>query len=106
MILSDCFDYVLLAYHTVFHHLAPSLLSSVGISHLSLPSQVVFPGPWEACIRAPVNKSHIPPSKIWHVQGSVSAPGAVLDSPGSNSSTTILPGGLVIFEFSENIAGR
>ncbi|KAL8760417.1 MAG: hypothetical protein Q9199_000041, partial [Rusavskia elegans] len=106
MIFSGCFDYAVLAYHAVVHQLAPSLLYNVGISHLSLPPQAVFPGPWEAYIRAPVNKSHIRPSKIWHVEGSVSAPGAVLDSPESNSSTTIGPGGLVIFEFSENIAGR
>ena len=106
MIWTDFIDYAILAYNAVAHHIASNTLHHVGISHLSLPRHAVFPGPWEEYIKAPVKKSHIRPSKIWHVEGSVSAPEAVLDWTGKNSSTTIDPGGLVIFEFADNIAGR
>ena len=106
MIFSGCFHYAVLAYHAVVDQVASSLYYDAAISHLSLPTQAVFPGPWEAYIKAPVNKSHIRPSKIWHVEGSVSVPNAVLDWPETNSSTTLAPGGLVTYEFSENIAGR
>ncbi|KAL8819556.1 MAG: hypothetical protein Q9223_002029 [Gallowayella weberi] len=106
MILSDFLDYAILAYNAVAHQLAINLPFSLGISHLSLPHDAVFPGPWDEYIRAPVNKSYIRPAKIWHVEGSVAVPEAVLDWTEDNSSTTIGPGGLVILEFSENIAGR
>ncbi|KAL8915509.1 MAG: hypothetical protein Q9171_000074 [Xanthocarpia ochracea] len=106
MIWAGFIDYAILAYNAVAHHIASNSLHHVGISHLSLPRHAVFPGPWEEYIKAPVNKSHIRPSKVWHVEGSVSAPEAVLDWADKNSSTTIDPGGLIIFEFADNIAGR
>ncbi|KAL8735542.1 MAG: hypothetical protein Q9166_000710 [cf. Caloplaca sp. 2 TL-2023] len=106
MILSDFFDYAILAYNSVAHQIASNVPLSVSISHLSLPCHTVFPGPWEEYIRAPANKSHIRPAKVWHVEGSVSVPEAVLEWQQSNSSTTIGPGGLIILEFPENIAGR
>ncbi|KAL8657012.1 MAG: hypothetical protein Q9226_002339 [Calogaya cf. arnoldii] len=106
MIFSGCFHCAVLAYHAVVDQVASSLYYNAAISHLSLPTQAVFPGPWEVHIKAPVNKSHIRPSKIWHVEGSVSVPNAVLDWPETNSSTTLAPGGLVTYEFPENIAGR
>ncbi|KAL9035336.1 MAG: hypothetical protein Q9180_004916 [Flavoplaca navasiana] len=106
MIFSACFDYVFLAYHAVVQQIASSLYHHLAVSHLSLPSKAVFPGPWEGYIKAPANKSYIRPSRTWHVEGPVSGPSAVLDCPESNQPTIIEPGGLVIFEFSENIAGR
>ncbi|KAL9000869.1 MAG: hypothetical protein Q9169_000624, partial [Polycauliona sp. 2 TL-2023] len=106
MIFSSCFDYALLAYNAVVSRVASNPLRNVRLSYLSLPNQSVFPGPWEEYIRAPVTKSHIQPSKIRHVQGSVFLPDALLDLPDGDSSTTIGPGGLIILEFSENIAGR
>ena len=106
MIFSACFDYVLLAYHAVVQQIASSVYHDLAISHLSLPPRAVFPGPWEGYIKAPANRSYIRPSSIWHVEGPVSGLNAVLDCPDGNQSTTIEPGGLVIFEFSENIAGR
>ena len=106
MIFSGCFDYVVLAYHAAAHHIIPTVFHDVGISYLALPSRAVFPGPWDEYIKGPANKSYIRPGRIWHVEGPVSDPNAMLDWPEGNQSTTIDPGGLVIFEFSENIAGR
>ncbi|KAI4175847.1 MAG: hypothetical protein LQ343_001461 [Gyalolechia ehrenbergii] len=103
---SDFFNYVALTYNTVFHQVAANVPSSAGISSTFLPRQAVFPGPWEEYIKAPSNKSHIRPQKIWYVEGHVSMPEAVLDWQQGNSSTTLDPGGLVILEFPENIAGR
>lgn len=106
MMVSDFFNYVALTYNTVFHQVAANVPSSAGISSTFLPRQAVFPGPWEEYIKAPSNKSHIRPQKIWYVEGHVSMPEAVLDWQQGNSSTTLDPGGLVILEFPENIAGR
>lgn len=106
MSFSACFDYVLLAYHAVVQQITSSVYHHLALSHLSLPPRTVFPGPWEEYIKAPANKSYIRPSRTWHVEGPVSGPSAVLDCSEGNQSTTIEPGGLVIFEFSENIAGR
>ncbi|KAL8674516.1 MAG: hypothetical protein Q9168_001108 [Polycauliona sp. 1 TL-2023] len=106
MIFSSCLDYLLLAYHAVAYQVAPSLLHILPVSYRSLPTRTVFPGPWEEYIRAPATKSHIHPKGIWRVQGSVSVPTRPLDLSDSTSPITIRPGGLVTFEFSENIAGR
>ncbi|KAL8684043.1 MAG: hypothetical protein Q9186_000073 [Xanthomendoza sp. 1 TL-2023] len=107
MIQSNFFDHAILAYNAMAHQLAMNLPLGVGVSHVSLPHQAVFPGPWDEYIKTPVNKSYIRPAKVWHVEGSVAVPEAVLDwTKGNDSSTTIGPGGLVILEFSENIAGR
>ncbi|KAL8937438.1 MAG: hypothetical protein Q9216_004426 [Gyalolechia sp. 2 TL-2023] len=106
MIISDFFTYLALTYNNVFHHIAANAPSSAGISHTFLPRQSVFPGPWEEYIKAPSNKSQIRPQKIWHVEGDVSIPEAVLDWQQGNSSTTLGPGGLLTLEFPENIAGR
>ncbi|KAL9028734.1 MAG: hypothetical protein Q9196_002952 [Gyalolechia fulgens] len=106
MIVFDFFNYLALTYNTVFHPTAANVPSPAGISHTSLPRQAVFPGPWEAYIKAPSNKSHIRPQKIRYVEGHVSIPEAVLDWQQGNTSTTLDPGGLVTLEFSENIAGR
>ncbi|KAL8701531.1 MAG: hypothetical protein Q9201_004860 [Fulgogasparrea decipioides] len=105
MILSDFFDYLMLGYNVIVHQLASTVPFTAGISHTSLPRQAIFPGPWEEYIRAPIDKSHIRPEKIWHVEGYVSAPEALLELEEANSSTTLDPGGLVILEFPENIAG-
>ncbi|KAI4187397.1 MAG: hypothetical protein LQ348_004087 [Seirophora lacunosa] len=77
-----------------------------GISHTSLPHHAVFPGPWEEYIKAPRNRSYIRPDKIWHVEGPTLLPEALLGGYDSASSMTLDPGGLVILEFAENIAGR
>lgn len=106
MIFSGCFHNVVLAYHAVAYYVIPNVFYDVGISYLALPHRAVFPGPWDEYIKAPANKSYIQPSRIWHVEGPVSEPNATLDWPEGNQSTTIEPGGLVVYEFSENIAGR
>ncbi|KAL8777986.1 MAG: hypothetical protein Q9213_007612, partial [Squamulea squamosa] len=106
MILSDWLNYAILAYNAVARQFIFNVLTNVGISYSSLPNQAVFPGPWEEYIKAPVNKSLIRPARVWHASGSVSGPEALLESPKGNAPTIIGPGGLVIFEFSENIAGR
>lgn len=105
MFLSDFFDYFVLGFNAVIHQVAFHVPFNAGISHTSLPRQALFPGPWEDYIRAPADKSHIRPGRIWHVEGSVSLPEAVLSWQQSNSSSTLDPGGLIILEFSENIAG-
>ncbi|KAL8833064.1 MAG: hypothetical protein Q9170_004526 [Blastenia crenularia] len=106
MIFSGFFEYLAIAYNTVYYQFAPNVPFSAGISHTSLPQQAVFPGPWDEYIKAPFDKSHIRPQKVWHVEGPVSIPEAILDWRESNSSATLGPGGLVTLEFAENIAGR
>lgn len=70
----------------------------------------LFSGPWESNIRAPVNKSHILPAKIFHSEGAVSGTEAVLKDETLSSSVgrswVIRPGGLTTFEFAESIGGR
>ncbi|KAL8949430.1 MAG: hypothetical protein Q9222_004453 [Ikaeria aurantiellina] len=106
MILSNLLDYATFTFATVTHQLFTSSYFGPGVSHSSLPQHAVFPGQWEEYIKAPANRSHIRPQKVWHVEGSVFHPQAVLDWQENNSSTIIGPGGLVILEFPENIAGR
>lgn len=72
-----------------------------------LPLDTIFPGPWEGNIRAPSNKSYITPTKIFNLEGAVSGAEAVLQDAESNGiSWVISPGGLITFEFAENIGGR
>ena len=106
MIFSDLLDYFVLGYHVVIHQVALHVPFAAGISHISLPQQAVFPGPWEKYIKAPVNRTHIRPERIRYVEGDVPLSDALLDWQDAESSTTLKPGGLVILEFSENIAGR
>ncbi|KAL8865399.1 MAG: hypothetical protein Q9174_006904, partial [Haloplaca sp. 1 TL-2023] len=93
-------------YHAGIHQVASHVPFTAGISHISLQQQAVFPGPWEKYIKAPVNRTHIRPERIRHVEGAVSVPDALLDWQDAESSATLEPGGLVILEFSENVAGR
>lgn len=103
---SYLFDYLLLGLAFVSRQIPFYSPLHVGISHTSLPRQAVFPGPWEEYIKAPSDSSHIRPAKIWHIEGSVALSEAVLNWREGGSSITLDPGGLVIFEFAENIAGR
>jgi hypothetical protein len=79
-----------------------------GLDYESLPLDTIFPGPWESNIRAPLNKSHIVPAKIFSFEGATSGAEAVLQGveKTSRSSWVIGPGGLITFEFAENIAGK
>jgi hypothetical protein len=74
----------------------------------SLPLDTIFPGPWESHIRAPFNKSHIVPVKIFNFEGAVSGQESVLQDANTESGLTwvIGPGGLITFEFGENIGGK
>lgn len=106
MFFSGLFDYLLLGYNFIPRQIPFHIPLRVGISHTSLPRHAVFPGSWEEYIKAPSDRSHIRPEKVWNVEGPIVFPHAVLNGQESNSSMTLDPGGLVIFEFAENIAGR
>lgn len=81
--------------------------SYAGPDYEHLPLDSIFPGPWESNIRAPFNKSYITPTKIFNFEGAVSGGEVVLqDAAGSGISWVISPGGLITFEFAENIGGR
>ena len=88
--------------------LTASIASYAGPDYERLPLDTIFPGPWESNIRAPSNKSYIAPAKIYHVEGAVSGAEAVLQDANSSigKSWVISPGGLITFEFAENIGGR
>jgi len=77
-----------------------------GPSYEDLPSQSLFPGPWDDLIQAPRDKSYIRPKRIWKQEGDVSIAEAVLESSTGKHSLTIRPGGLVTLEFPQNIGGR
>jgi len=79
-----------------------------GPDYESLPLDTIFPGPWEANVRAPVNKSHITPAKIFASEGDAVGGDAVLSGARSSGGLAweIGPGGLITFEFAENIGGR
>jgi hypothetical protein len=78
------------------------------VDYEALPDKTIFPGPWESNIRAPLNKSHIVPVKIFNFEGAVSGQEAVLQKEKSASGIPLVirSGGLVTFEFEENISGR
>lgn len=73
-----------------------------------MPRDTIFPGPWEDYIRAPVNKSYITPVKIFNFEGATKGAETVLQDATVKSglSWVISPGGLITFEFGENIAGK
>lgn len=79
-----------------------------GPDYESLPLDTIFPGTWENNIRAPFNKSYITPVKIFNFEGAVSGAEAVLQDTKTEGgiSWVIGPGGLITFEFGENIAGK
>lgn len=86
---------------------AATKASYTGPDYEDLPLDTIFPGPWESNIRAPANKSHITPVKIFNSEGPVSGAEAVLqDADVSGISWVISTGGLITFEFQENIGGR
>lgn len=94
------------------------------------PEESVFPGPWEENIKAPVNKTHIFPQKIFRWDGDVSEPDALLDGTKLNRECSLRPyefwlfyttrleqdqailtfkcyrGNSITVEFTDNIAGR
>src|SRR5438552_3978290 len=73
------------------------------VDYQTLPSNTIFPGTWESNIRAPFNKSHIVPVKIFNFEGAVSGQETVLQNADADSgiSWVIRPGGLITFEFEE-----
>lgn len=78
-----------------------------GPDYKSLPLNTIFPGPWESNIRAPRNKSHIVPIRIFGREGAVSGGEAVLQHAQRNDAEwKISSGGLITFEFEENISGK
>jgi hypothetical protein len=86
---------------------AATKASFAGPDYENLPLDTIFAGPWESNIRAPVNKSYIVPVKIFNHEGNVTGAEALLqDADASGVSWTISPGGLITFEFQENIGGR
>ena|ERR1700710_2307615 len=91
-----------------FLFLASTQAINNGPDYESLPLNTIFPGPWENYIRAPVNKSHIAPVKIFDLEGVVSGAETVLQDADANGGIAwiIGPGGLITFEFAENIAGK
>lgn len=89
-----------------------SFLSAAdGVDYEHLPTDTVFPGPWEQNIKAPKDKSRIVPSKVF-LQQSVTNAESVLENAqvkataANNGRLNIGLGGLVIYEFAENIGGR
>ncbi|KAE8447282.1 hypothetical protein EG329_010976 [Mollisiaceae sp. DMI_Dod_QoI] len=87
---------------------AATAKNSDSLDYEFLPRDTIFPGPWEENIRAPVNKSHIVPVKIFNFEGASDGAERVLDGANAESGLTwvISPGGLITFEFAENIAGK
>ncbi|KAI0007719.1 Six-hairpin glycosidase-like protein [Xylariaceae sp. FL0662B] len=101
MSMKPCITFVLFA-------LAPAVVS-LGIDYGNLPTEPVFPGPWDNYIKAPDNKSFITPARIWRVEGNVTTPrdkSLTVGQGYGTSSVLIGEGGLLTVEFGENIAGR
>lgn len=80
--------------------------SEVTFSYDDLPSEAVFPGPWDDYIQAPANKSYIRPTGVKFTDGNVSNVLALLDGASGEKKPSLGPGGLMILEFAQNIAGR
>ncbi|WQF79978.1 Putative six-hairpin glycosidase superfamily, alpha-L-rhamnosidase, six-hairpin glycosidase [Colletotrichum destructivum] len=78
----------------------------------ALPDVSVFKGPWERYIKAPANKTHIVPSRIWDAEGNITTSGFEAVEIGTaavdtfSRGITIGPGAVLTLEFEENIAGR
>jgi hypothetical protein len=77
-----------------------------GPSYENLPPEAVFPGPWDANIQAPANKTHIRPKRIWKTEGDVRGADTLVVGKPKHHNLTIGSGGLVTLEFPQNIAGR
>jgi hypothetical protein len=77
----------------------------VRFSYDDLPSEAVFPGPWDDYIQAPANKSYIRPIAVKSTEGDVSNAIALVDGNGEKKPA-LGPSGLMILEFAQNIAGR
>ncbi|KAI5862933.1 Six-hairpin glycosidase-like protein [Durotheca rogersii] len=90
--------------------LLPLAASSSGVDYHKLPTDPVFPGPWDQYIKAPANKSFITPARFWKVEGNVTTPSVGLGLRGLEHSydrgVLIGEGGLLTVEFEENIGGR
>lgn len=82
-----------------------ALDTSPGPSYEALPTTAAFPGPWDAYIQAPANKSYIVAKQIWKIDGDASVADVFVN--GTNKpGLTMGPGGLITLEFPQNIAGR
>lgn len=81
-----------------------------GPDYNSLPLDTLFPGPWEQNIKAPKNKTHIVPVRIFNYEGATFGAESVLEDADVSVDTGLTwgigPGGLITFEFAENIGGR
>ncbi len=81
-----------------------------GPDYNSLPLDTLFPGPWESNIKAPVNKTYITPVRIFNFEGATVGAESVLQGADANANGGltwgISPGGLITFEFAENIGGK
>lgn len=71
-----------------------------------LPAEAVFPGPWDKYIQAPANKTHIRPKGVKLTEGNVVNASAVLEGALGSQILNLGPGGIVIFDFQQNIGGR
>ncbi|KFX89044.1 hypothetical protein V490_07265 [Pseudogymnoascus sp. VKM F-3557] len=71
-----------------------------------LPAGAVFPGPWDEYIQAPADKAHIRPIGVHLTDGNVDNAPAVLNGTDGTQSLTLGSGGVVIFDFKQNIGGR
>jgi hypothetical protein len=81
--------------------------SKTGFSYDSLPARTLFPGPWEAYIQAPANKTHIKPVAVRNVEGDVRKGHlSLLAEATGHHAVSIGPGGLITLDFGQNIAGR
>src|SRR5277367_3338460 len=74
-----------------------------GPSYEDLPPRAVFPGPWDANIQAPANKTYIRPQRIWKTEGDVAAADTLVSWETKDHSLSMGPGGLVTLEFPQNI---
>ena len=71
-----------------------------------LPENTLFPGPWEQYIKAPKNKTHITPARIYRVRGNVSTSSFEDGKHEDGGGLMLGAGGTLSLEFDENIAGR
>ncbi len=81
-----------------------------GVKATSLPSQALFPGPWNAYIQAPANKSYIKPrSTKWIDQEDwppVKGKGSLGGNADASEPLRMWRADAVAFDFKENIGGR
>lgn len=95
---------------SLFFSLVLSSHKPEGPDYHSLPRDTLFPGPWEANIKAPANKSRITPVRIFNFEGVTVGAENALQNAGGNANGglvwTLSSGGLITFEFLENIGGK